>query len=136
MSANSFDRVLSSAALNKTAAVVTGRGEHWEPKIKVNNLHLQAPPKMKSVPGDAGFVDLTGVKFGRFTVLGLMASDGGRWVVRCACGSYETRRRKAITNQNNKWDRCVECRQLGYIRRAEYFQRTGKDKPIEEFYEP
>jgi hypothetical protein len=66
-------------------------------------MHWDAPPPMKQwMPSPAGeAMNLTGVKFGRFTVVGLLDLDGGknrgeRWVCRCVCGDYESRSPKSI----------------------------------------
>lgn len=104
MKSNAFDRILTSSPLNATAAKVTARGEHWEPEgqIPPGLKHWKAPPPMKHYEvrsTSPGNVDLTGKKFGRFTVLGLWAetaSDGARWVCRCVCGDYEARSSKSI----------------------------------------
>lgn len=50
--------------------------------------------------------ELVGRRFGRLTVMGLSAvpttdsGHQGRWVVRCDCGAYEVRKRRALLNPN------------------------------------
>lgn len=104
MSGDTFDRILSSVPLNSTAGRVMSRGEHWEPegKIPPGLKHWKSPPPMKPFDGSIAHtaaIDLTGKKFGRFTVLGLCcegAKDGARWVLRCVCGDFEARSAKTI----------------------------------------
>lgn len=73
--------------------------------------------------------DLRGIRFGRFTVVGLaikpkekLGSDKpAAWVCRCDCGIFEHRRAKAIRNPSNSGDSCQACRQIAYeARRAAY----------------
>jgi hypothetical protein len=134
-----FDRLVGRAPANVTAAQVVGRGEHWTPAnpMPPDLLHWDAPPPMKPFVGNPVFpddVDMTGKKFGRFTVVGFLADSGGRnrggrWVVRCACGDYEAKSAKAIrqmmsmTNQStpgfhagfarNGWRRKTDTRERG-----------------------
>lgn len=129
-----FDAIAASVALDSTAGRVTARGDHWEPrKPRPESIsHWDAPPPMRSfvTPNGGANVDLTGTRFGRFTVVGLLAEAGGknrgdRWVVRCACGDYEVRSPKAIRlilagfgelERNPMAGRCYDCMQLEKIK--------------------
>jgi hypothetical protein len=56
----------------------------------------ETPFPMRSYPNTSKPEDnLTGLKIGRFTVVGL-SSNSPSWVVRCACGRYCYRRAKAL----------------------------------------
>lgn len=60
------------------------------------------------------FVDLTGIRSGRLTVLGIavdVSANGTRWVVRCVCGSYELRRTR-------------------YLKACAAGEKTGDDEPM------
>lgn len=59
-------------------------------------------------------LDLTGVQFGDYTVIGSALSGNGRWVCECKCGRYEFRKAKAITNPANSDDKCMDCRKREY----------------------
>lgn len=131
-SAPDFDRIVSSAPLNKQAGIVTSGGEHWEPSKRIVNAHWEAPPKLKTLP--IGVPVLTGVRFGRFRVSGLLHDDerpnkgkkaAAMWVVKCDCGNYETRSSKAIRNQQNNEDCCQKCRHLAWMQRRERESRPG-----------
>jgi len=71
--------------------------------------------------------DLTGIKFGRLTVVGMVKMEqtelspdkktGGRWAVRCACGFYEMRTAKAVKNPKNSEDACQDCKSLENAKR-------------------
>ena len=64
------------------------------------------------------FEDLTGRVFGRLTVIGRLydpAFINGkkvRWVVRCTCGYYETRRNRAIKKLTEEQQMCSQCEAL------------------------
>ena len=130
--------IYSLAPVNATAARVVSSGQHYEPSKVITNLDTDLPIKTRPVTAtllkDPNFTDLTGIMFGRFTVIGLEAnSNGGLWVVRCQCGRYATRRSKAIRNKNNIVDRCEHCRHLAHKKRNELWRRTGISKDACEF---
>lgn len=113
--------------VNKTAAIVVGKGVDYDAPInpKANKVFQDKPPKIRAF---TGCDDLSGVKFGRFTVVGLSLDFNSRWVVRCACGNFEMRKAKSIKNKSNSIDCCLECRHLIYLKRNEVWRNTGKDK--------
>lgn len=88
---------------DKVAGRVASRGEHFEWSPPAHNVH-SAEPIPHRAPTAAerimpAFVDLTGLKSGRLTVIGIaldVTANGTRWVVRCVCGSYELRRAKYL----------------------------------------
>ncbi len=127
-------KIYSSAPINKTAAIVTGAGEHYTPNKKIQTGDSDFPIKSRnpnsSEKASDNFTDLTGVKYGRFTVIGISAEHHGKWVVRCVCGVYTTRKTKAIKNKNNNLDRCEACRHAMFLKREEYFRRTGREIDI------
>ncbi len=98
MRTTNFDAIATSAPLDKTASVVRdGSGDHYDPEAKQQEHWLTCPP---IAPAPHNAPDLTGQIIGRLTVKGYYAianGKGARWVVRCTCGGYETRRTKAIT---------------------------------------
>lgn len=69
--------------------------------------------------------NLTGTKFGRFTVVGKLVNK--KWQVRCSCGNYSARKSKSIKNPNNNNDCCEVCRELLYLRRNEAHRRGHTD---------
>ena len=117
---NTFDAVLASVPLNRSAAQVVARGEHWVPEnpLPPGMQHWKSPPPMWVFQPMAGQSDLTGKKFGKFTVVGVLGVDGGknrglRWVCRCQCGDYEARSSKAIILRLSGLDGSGE-NQVGY----------------------
>jgi hypothetical protein len=113
--------------VNKTAARVVSSGVHYDSPKKIVQRHWSTPPPTIAITNKGGdFKDLTGVRFGRFTVVGLYQE--GLWLVRCACGDFETRRSKAVNNPNNKQDRCENCRQTVHLRRKAEYLATGKNR--------
>lgn len=100
-----FNHIATGTPINRTAAVsVSARGSDWVPEARMppGFRHWKSPPAMLAwaqAPRYPGEEDLTGKKFGRLTVLGILADSpagGRRWVLRCVCGDYEARASKAI----------------------------------------
>lgn len=98
-----FDRIASSAPLDKTAATVTGAGEAFVPRIQIQDYLADMPP-IKPITRDQRvnpeFVDFTGVVIGRVTVIGIQAKsskgNGAFWILRCKCGAYCKRSAKSL----------------------------------------
>ena len=105
--------------INKTAALVVSRGEEYVPKKKIQTVEsrvfLETRMLRKAEINQESFVDLTGVKYARFTVVGPYRHGRG-WVVRCVCGTYCVRKAKSIKNIQNGQDRCEECRHVAFLK--------------------
>lgn len=82
--------------VNRQAAAVIGSGNQYkEPEYKAA-LHSAGPLPTRSWPVTSRSEDdLTGKRYGRFTVIGLY-TETQSWVVRCDCGIYTTRKSKAL----------------------------------------
>jgi hypothetical protein len=127
-----FDKLLASRPVNQAAARTMGRGVHYEPDKVIAQRHWSAPPPTipaAQVKDPAGtFVDLSGIKFGRFVVIGYLGKlnpkKAALWLVRCACGDYESRASKAIRNPENRGDRCCNCQHLAFLKRRECYLRN------------
>jgi len=123
--------------VDRVAAQVTARGFHYEPAKHVQTRDSDTPlaiREIQSVERNAsGFINLAGMTFGRFVVLGISADYARHWVVRCSCGRYSTRTAKAIKNPENTQDRCEHCRHLAFLKREEAFRRTGRNQNIRNF---
>lgn len=122
--------------INKVAAIVTGKGFEFTSRKRVQTIESKNPlPTVtidKGESGSQGFVDVTGFKVGRLTVIGKHENSKG-WVCRCVCGVYCVRRAKAIVNPKNTQERCEECRHLAHLKREEEFRRSGKRKNADYF---
>ena len=127
------------APINKVAAIVVmSKGVQYNPNKRVQANDSETPHKIRlNIPLETircqHFEDLTGMRRGRLLVIGLSDEFPGRWVVRCDCGRYSMRRKKAITNSGNEQDRCEHCRHLAFLRWDEAKRRTGKDQNINNF---
>ena len=126
--------------VNNMARKVTSKQEEYVPckNIGLNHYHSYAPPTLTTIINSdrrsPNFTDLTGVKFGRFSVIGLASGFKGRWVARCVCGKYEMRRQKAIINKKNYGDCCAICRHLQFLKRHHQYKTTvGNSKDIRDF---
>ena len=120
-----WDKLVGRAPVNKGAEMIFSGGESYEPKLPDTLIHSDVPlpikPIDKSILNNPQFVNMTGRKYGRFTVMGLSTlnspgQNAGRWVVRCICGRYELRRTKTIKKAAPD-DMCGECRKVEQLRR-------------------
>jgi hypothetical protein len=120
--------------VNKSAKRVICSGEHYNNTRKIGGTaHFKSPPPLIAVAPNQE--DLTGYRFGYFTVIGRTAGThshirkgrglkrGSLWLVRCDCGDYELRYRKSILNLNNYGDRCAICRGEAQNKKA-HIKRT------------
>lgn len=109
-----MDAVAPLMPHDKTAAVVGGKGVHYEFKPSENAVHSETPLPTRSPShsdlgklGQAIITLLQGAQTGRLKVIGIAAEarandrERTRWVVRCVCGAYEHRRTSYLR-------RCVE----------------------------
>jgi hypothetical protein len=125
---DSFDRVLSSRPVNRTAAIVVGsKGDHWNAKVPSYHMHSDTPlpiiPMSKADLMNPEYVDLSGTMYGRLKVIGYYGNK--RWVVRCSCGAYEVRRAKAIKSPVKDVFRepmCAKCDYTVKISTASYWK--------------
>jgi hypothetical protein len=114
-----LDRVITSEPNDKTAALVTGTGIHWEPERPQNwpaNSYDAPPPTFRL--RDKNFCDHTGKSYHRVRVIGCirMARSGPLWLVRCQCGAWEDRSQRAVENQAG--GRCWRCDKLWRLQRG------------------
>ena len=133
-------RISYHTPVNNLARKVTSTPCGYVPckKVGENHYHSYAQPPLTTIiesdRRNPSFTDLTGSRFGRFTVVGLARGFKGRWVVRCVCGKYEMRRQKAIINKENYGDCCQICRHLQFLKSRHHYKTTGDDsKSIRDF---
>jgi hypothetical protein len=125
----------AKAPVDKMTAIVTyAKGVNFEPNKKVLNRDNEFPIKIRKIgkkpSKNKDFKNLTGIKFGLFTVIGIAEEYKGAWVVRCNCGRYSTRTKKAILNEKNNQDRCEHCRHLVFLKRNDFHRATGIYKDV------
>lgn len=110
--------------VNKQTEIVISKGVHFVPNKKPNGDHWMTPQQPHTCHPAAGgvyqpeFVDLSGRKVGRFTVIHYLGagSSGARWLVRCSCNRYETRTTKTIKKAKDPDDKCFQCRALDWLK--------------------
>lgn len=122
--------------VDRIAARVVGAGVSFEFKISdgaINSfLPLPTRAPRQAETGQSCFVDLTGTKLGRLTVIGISAEVAARWVVRCTCGTYGLRTARAIKAAAP--DACChQCHVFAVAKRKELARRTGKLVDTKEF---
>lgn len=121
-----MDRIVTSRPANKTAALVTGKGVHWEPAkqvIKATAAWSDLPLPTIGTPKEGP--QLTGRKVGRLVVIGYAGSrsSGARWVVRCACGMFGHQRSKFLLSENAKVrGMCPKCDYLEEIKAGRFHE--------------
>lgn len=114
-----MDKIIASVPIDKTAALVTGKGYQYTPDKKVLTADQSFPIPTRSVAKN--MPDLTGLRCGRLVVIGLARDTAKRWVVRCDCSTFTLRTAKAIRNPANGGDKCEHCRHLDHLKeRAEF----------------
>jgi hypothetical protein len=126
------------APLDAKAAKVLGGGEHWKPLRKYDPRFVREEEgALAFTPFTTGHGDITGQRFGRLVVKGLSVIQNKKkpanWVVRCDCGAYEHRKRKALVNPAGIREARM-CRQCVYLEdiRAGRHKRVGPfNKDIE-----
>lgn len=115
------EKIYTSVPIDSTARRVTSEAPNDELKgsYKHNEyMSLVRPPILKSTFSKKEH-DLTGKKFGKFTVIGLFIYQNpkkkSKWVVQCKCGYYTSRVgvsiRRAIENKETDH----ECRNCQYV---------------------
>ena len=109
---SNFERIVTSAPTNKSAALVTGKGIHWDPKKKLYapwDVSSDTPLPIFPLPKSPECNGIVGSRFGRFVVKGYggKSAQGARWVVRCDCGTYEHRKIKGLRYGIEPM--CVQC---------------------------
>ncbi len=125
--------------INSTAARVISKGIHYEPKIKDKKFNSENPLiTVKKFNKSSEFLNFTGFKHGKFTVMGLVDTKNlkkgkkskAKWLVKCSCGAYETRTSSAIKNHKNnpgkyEEDMCKFCIDLKNIKRMATAKSMG-----------
>jgi hypothetical protein len=104
--------------IDKLAAIVVSRGFHFEAKIK-KDCHDERDilPACRLHWASKEIFDLTGLKVGWLTVIGLSEEKKDRWVCRCVCGKYLFRTAKSLKKDKTVIDKCLHCLKLDYIRK-------------------
>lgn len=119
----------NSKPVNKTAALVVSKGFSFD--FSTNHHHDSDMPLPTRRPkrielANPNFADLTGLQYGRLTVIGLSRDCLGRWVVRCSCGTYSVRKTKVVKKQSAD-DMCEKCRTLEQRKRNYRYEKTGRN---------
>lgn len=117
---------------DKVAGRVAARGEHFEwSSNQATKIHSADPLAVRRPTENElsrpDYVDLTGARLGRLMVMGVAAEitgNGQKWVVRCVCGSYETRKARYIkacvagNNPGSSEPMCDACAYTGRLQRG------------------
>lgn len=131
-------------AVDRVAARVIGKGEHWRPEINSaqgdSDLPLPIIPLKNISAQDVRqtVIGMIGRKRGRLTIVGMAEcqatskNKGIRYVVRCVCGIYTYRRGTPFKKSVDGFDACERCRALITLKRKEIWRRGGKEPSWQE----
>lgn len=144
-----YENIGSLAPVNRLALWNSGPNvdnDDYNLESKTDEPCLDAPPDMRAIDSamraSGSFVDFTGIKVGRLTVLGILhprfkqgrpvkgGASPGRWVCRCDCGKYTWRRTKVLKSflemTPEQADVAALCKNCNLARKRlepEYYQR-------------
>jgi hypothetical protein len=129
---STFDKLLTSAAVDSLAARVTSKGTAWKPALKecdqvTSEVPLVVKPFNAAIPSNLH--SLAGRRRDRMTLVGLSEKPGA-WVVRCDCGNYEHRTRPNRWLSIQEADACRECRQKFFVTHGKSLgdERTDRER--------
>jgi hypothetical protein len=153
------DKIAASAPMDATAAKVTGKGESWTPRVKLQDWY-DDPPKMygpeyfakhadpkhfSKYAGMQNWRDFRGVEIGRLKVIGVMIKDEkshtpASWVCRCKCGCYCTRTAKSlrigIIGGNSFVPMCGRCTFQANLARGWLPKKSLEQHPMQQRSKP
>lgn len=120
--------------VNTTTSRVMSKGTHYQPKDTILSACSDLPIPTRPIPEAAKITpswrDFTGFRFGTLVVVGLAAAkEGGagggcKWVCRCVCGRYTTRKTRVVKVADPN-DCCSHCHHIETLRRQATFAATG-----------
>jgi len=118
--------------INKIAARVVSGGTHFEPTIRPScHDEREVCPEIRLRWPTQNTFDITGLKSGWLTVIGLSAEKTDRWVCRCVCGRYVFRTAKSLRRIKSAVDKCIHCDKLDYLKQKSshiYGKKRDGDK--------
>lgn len=137
MKVTAWDKVISSTPLNKDAAIARdGGGTSWTPEraLEPTFVRSHAPIPTKRSKETWG-IDITGMKVGKLTVLGVAdfpersQRSQAAWVVRCVCGYYETRKAKTLRKPGYaERAACSECHYVAELKAGRVKLKTVAER--------
>lgn len=115
--------------VDKTAAMAVSGGTKHTHSIPDDIFEWESCPPIRNIKKakkvSSGIPDLTGVKFGNLTVVGLWEGEDSKWVCQCSCGMYVIRNTSAI-RQSDEIQACFGCNRTANLRRS---MISGVDLP-------
>ncbi len=136
MKTTDLSAVVAAVPVNRSSARVISRGIDYTPAVDDSQQRRSpAPLPTKPFPLNSVATDnLTGARFGRFSVIGLLdrkAVGGGkaaRWVCRCSCGYYETRSAAVLRDPTKaRSHMCSHCDYLEELKAGRVPARTPSE---------
>ncbi len=121
--ARKFNAATNSTPINATAARVMQKGEHFTGNYNPGQWRSDVPLPMVALPTiSPDFVDKTGERHGDLTVIHYLGN--GRWLCRCKCGYYVSRRTRALKMEAT--ESCEDCNYREHLQLRRHYERTGK----------
>jgi hypothetical protein len=78
-------------------------------KAVVHRSWTEQPVLRESRPSEADLVAIIGEKAGKMTLVGPLAGEKEKWVLRCDCGIYETRKTYKLRRPKRYFMQCASC---------------------------
>lgn len=122
--------------INRTAARVVQPGPKGvDLNKRASSTHGSHAAPWPVIPVPRHLADLSGMRVGSLTVVGLSAIQSGhrsysrvkraRWVCRCVCGYYVLRSKDSIANTKNDLDACDRCLHRQFLQQRERRKVVG-----------
>lgn len=119
---NKYETIGLSKPVNITAALISQEGEHYKIKKDPNKYSSKNPIEVIEFTGQPD-ANMKGLRFNKFFVVGYLgcrngtASSRGSWLVKCDCGTYENRSRKALLKKHeDNTNQCASCDDISHLR--------------------
>ena len=129
-----ISKIATLSPVNKTAGVVTGKGEPRHERVFNPVSYRSTSPSMRVIPFTGlREHDFTGRRVGRFRVVGYCGrtkqrhNKRGRWLVKCDCGAYELRTAHALNNPDAT-QMCAGCEYTEKLKKG--VEKTRGDKKM------
>jgi len=120
-----YESIAISKPIDKKTSLTISEGEHFS--YFKNKEQYSSTNPIECINFNGSKEDnLKGLVFNKFTVIGYLGkrrgySGSGSWLVKCSCGVYENRRKKALYSQHSdNRNQCLCCDKLELLRDGRY----------------
>lgn len=122
LSSSSWNRIVDSAPIDRTAAEILREGTHYDPDPATAHGEPWFDDRPATIPVPRQVRDFTGFTAGLLKVVGYAGKIGKhkRWVCRCVCGRFRHIRHGALKRPGLGEDpqSCAVCENVARLRRG------------------